>query len=83
MIPSHHAIQVTVQIGKQGITPTLITEIKNQLKTRKIIKIKLLQSALENKTKKELAKELAHLTSAELIHQVGFVVVLARRGYNS
>ena len=65
-----------LRIGKSGVTDSVIAEIKEQLKKRKLIKLKLLKSVIEGKDKKELAQEIADKTNSELIHQVGFVIVL-------
>jgi len=72
-------IEPILRIGKSGLTRGAIDEIKVQLKRNKLIKIKLLKSALEGKDKKELGKEIAAKTGSELIHQVGFVVVLHKK----
>jgi len=55
-----------MQIGKSGITQGLIRELQKQLKLKKLIKIKLMKSFIEDKNKKEVAKELARKTGAEL-----------------
>jgi len=72
-------LEPILRIGKSGLTPGAIEEIKKQLKKRKLIKLKFLKPALEGKDRKELAKEIAEKTGSELIHQVGFVVVLYKR----
>ncbi len=38
-------IRPTIWIGRSGITPGIVIEIENQIKTRKIIKVKWLESA--------------------------------------
>jgi len=68
-----------MQIGKSGITQGLIRELQKQLKLKKLIKIKLMKSFIEDKNKKEIAKELARKTGAELIFQIGNVVVLGKK----
>ncbi len=72
-------LEPVLRIGKSGLTENVITEIKKQLQKKKLIKIKFLKPALVDKDRKELAKEIAEKTEAELIHQVGFVIVLYRR----
>ena len=54
-------------------------EIKKQLMQKKLIKLKLLQAAIGDRDRKELAREIAEKTNSELIHQVGFVIVLYKR----
>lgn len=72
-------LEPVLRIGKSGLTESVIEEIKKQLQKKKLIKIKILKSALEDKDKKELAKEIAQKTDSDLIHQVGFVIVLYRK----
>jgi RNA-binding protein len=68
-----------IQVGKAGITPGLITEIKNQLKHTEVIKLRLGRAFLAEHDRKQAAQELADLAKAVLVQQIGFVVVLARR----
>ena len=73
------ALNPIINIGKNGMTSEMVGHIKQLLKKRKLIKVKLLRSFLESMNKKEAAKKLCELTGAELIEQVGFVVVLYKR----
>jgi RNA-binding protein len=75
----HHALPVLVRIGKAGMTATVLDEIKKQIRKRKIIKVKFLPGHAAGKDKRQFAKELAEKTGTELVHQVGFVVVLQRK----
>jgi RNA-binding protein len=68
-----------MQIGKSGITAGLIRELRTQLKIKKIIKIKFMKSFIEDKDKKEVAKELAKKLNSMVISQIGNVVVLAKK----
>ena len=69
----------TVHVGKDGITDTLVDEVKLQLKTRKVVKVKLLPSAGEEK--KELAYELAEKANATMVDVRGSVVTLCEKRY--
>ncbi|MDO8642124.1 MAG: YhbY family RNA-binding protein [Candidatus Woesearchaeota archaeon] len=75
-----HTLSATVQIGKAGLTPTIVDELANQLKKRNLVKLKFLPSAFsEHPSKKEkqaFAAQLAEKVGAEIIQQIGFVVVL-------
>lgn len=75
----HHALPVLVRIGKLGITDTVLDEIKKQVRKRKIIKVKFLPGHAVGKDKRQFANELAEKTGTEIVHQVGFVVVLQRK----
>ncbi|MEM3567177.1 MAG: YhbY family RNA-binding protein [Thermoplasmata archaeon] len=44
-----HRIEATVRVGKNGITESVINEIRSQLKKRKVVKIKFAEM-LEEKT---------------------------------
>ncbi|MFC1691198.1 YhbY family RNA-binding protein, partial [Nanoarchaeota archaeon] len=70
------SIEPVVRIGKNGLTPAIIDEIKNQLRKRKIIKIKILKSALQQKTKKEFSDEIAEKTGSNLLKLIGSVIIL-------
>lgn len=72
-------MEAATHIGKNGITPSLIEEINRQLKDNKLVKIKVLKSALEEMSREELAKALAEKTGAELIEVKGNTVVLFKR----
>ena len=66
-----------IQIGKEGITDNLITQIDDTLDVRELIKIRVhLETA--PKTPKELANELAPALDAEVIQVIGGVIVLWR-----
>ena len=72
------ALEPQIRIGKNGLTANALEEIKSQLKKKKIIKIKILKSALDLKDKKEIVKDLQQMTESKVILQVGFVVVLSK-----
>lgn len=63
----------TIQVGKKGITPSLIQEIANQLELKDIVKIKVLKS-LENP--ESILQELATSCNAVIWRQVGRVGIL-------
>ncbi|MEM4246747.1 MAG: YhbY family RNA-binding protein [Candidatus Woesearchaeota archaeon] len=71
-----HSLPVLVRIGKAGITPAILEEIKKQVKKRRIIKVKFLPAHAAGKDKKQFAGELAKKTGTTVISQAGFVVVL-------
>ncbi|MEA2036057.1 MAG: YhbY family RNA-binding protein, partial [Nanoarchaeota archaeon] len=64
-----------IRIGKKGITDNVVSDIKNHLKNRKVIKVKMLRSFFENKDKKLVAKEIAEKTDSILVDTIGFVFV--------
>ena len=40
----YHELKPTIWVGKQGMTGTIIEEIRSQIKVRKVIKVKWLES---------------------------------------
>ncbi len=69
-------LEPVIRIGKNGLTESTIKEIKKQLNKKKLIKVKLLRSFINDKNKKQVAKDIAQETNSRIIDLVGFVVVL-------
>jgi putative YhbY family RNA-binding protein len=75
-------LEPVARIGKNGLTKGVSEEIKMHLKKKKLIKVKVLKSALteNNELKKETLKEfgifLAQNTGSELVQAIGLNVVL-------
>ncbi|MBU1204999.1 MAG: YhbY family RNA-binding protein [Nanoarchaeota archaeon] len=69
-------LEPVIRIGKNGLTESTIREIKKQLNKKKLIKVKLLKAFINNRNKREVAKEIAQKTNSQLIDLVGFVIVL-------
>ena len=67
-------LKPTVWIGKQGSTDTMIDEIVSQLKKRKLIKVKWLQSTEVD------PESLAVQAKARLVEVRGRTMVLAEKG---
>jgi RNA-binding protein len=72
-------LDAIIQVGKSGLTPSAIEEIKRQLKDYKLIKVRLLKSAIEESPREELGKKLAAETGSELIEVKGHTVVLYKK----
>ena len=73
-----HSLPILVRIGKAGVTPTIIEEIKRQVRKNRVIKVKFLAGNAAGKDKKAFARDLAAKTNTKLVAQVGFVAVLSR-----
>lgn len=69
-------MSATIQVGKKGITPSLIQEIANQLELKDIVKIKVLKS-LENPV--SILQELATSCNAVLLKQIGRIGILVSK----
>lgn len=65
-------------VGKNGLTEEVKEEIKKQLKNKKLIKVKVLRSFIEESevNKKDFAMQLAQEVGAELVQKIGFVLIL-------
>ena len=69
----------TIWVGKDGLTPQLSSEIENQLEKKKMLKIKILKSALQQDTAQAIASKAAEQTGASLVEVRGHVIILYRR----
>lgn len=66
----------TVWVGKKQVSQELIGEIKKQLKSREVVKIKILKSALGEEKTREIASTIAEQTEAALIEVRGHTFIL-------
>lgn len=72
-----NSLEPIIQLGKEGISENLISQIDDTLDARELIKIRVhLETA--PKTPKELAGELAEALQAEVIQVIGGIIVLYR-----
>jgi RNA-binding protein len=71
-------ISPILNIGKNGVTDTLIEELNKQIKANRLVKVRVLKSAEEGKDVKAIADEIAEATRSTLIEVRGRTVVLYR-----
>ena len=70
----------TIWVGKEGLTPQLHVEIENQLSKTKMLKVKVLKSALVGQdTAATIASKAAEQAGASLVEVRGHVFILYRR----
>ena len=69
----------TIWIGKEGLTPQISTEIEKQLNKNRMLKVKILKSALQQQTAKIIATKAAEDAEAALVEVRGHVFILYRR----
>ena len=69
----------TIWIGKDGLTPQLSSEIEKQLNKNKMLKVRILASALQKETAKAIAAKAAEDAEAALVEVRGHVFILYRR----
>lgn len=71
-------LEPVFQIGKEGISPNLVSQIDDALDARELLKVRVhLDTAPE--TPREFADALADSLSAEVIQVIGGVIVLYRK----
>ena len=66
-----------IQIGKEGISDNLISQIDDTLDARELLKIRV-HLETSPKSPKELAQELAEALQADVIQVIGGIIVLYR-----
>ena len=73
---------ITLHVGKNGITDTVIEEIKLVLKKYRIVRLKFLKTFMEEEKKKRSKKEIyqgiAEQANAKIEKAVGFTVILKK-----
>ncbi len=85
-IPGHVLAQAksrefrpSVRIGKAGLTETVLDEIRQQLQSRDLVKIKVNKGLFEREQRREVWNYLAENTDSVLVLQRGNIGVLWRR----
>lgn len=66
-----------LQVGKNGIVDTLVTQVSDALRAREIVKMKVLEGAML--TPAEAAAELSEKTKSEVVQVIGNKIVLFKR----
>lgn len=73
------ALEPALQVGKSGIG-AVVDELRTQLKSQKLVKVKFLKAAFFEGDRHELADRLANLTGSELVEVRGNTAVFRRKG---
>ena len=71
-----HHLDALVQVGHQGITPTVIQALDDALRARELVKVALGRNA--DASAKDAARELAEAVDAEVVQVIGKTVTLFR-----
>ena len=69
----------TILIGKSGVSEEVLKEVEKQLEKRKMVKVKLLGTALKGSKTKQIAAQIAERTEASLVEVRGHTFMLYRR----
>jgi RNA-binding protein len=72
-----NTIDPIIQIGKGGISPTVLSQVDEALEARELIKVRVLQNSVEEP--KEAAAQIAREVSAELVQVLGRNMILYRQ----
>lgn len=65
------------QIGKGGISDTLISQVSDALRKRELVKLRVLDNSMY--TAREAAEEIAEKTGSEVVQVIGSRFVLFKR----
>lgn len=71
-------VDVSLQVGKNGVTPATLEELSAQLKKRKLVKVRLLPASQESASTEDQTKALAEGTHSTLIETRGHTAVFFR-----
>ena len=69
----------TIWVGKEGLTSGVAAQVEAQLNRTKMVKIRILRSALVEDTAKAIATKTAAQVDAQLVEVRGHVFILYRR----
>lgn len=73
-----HHLKPVVRIGQEGVTASVIGEIRQQLLSHELIKVKWSGLSKKEGNKRQQAEELAEKAGAHYVHLVGQTVFLYR-----
>ena len=71
--------QPNVWIGKSGASVEVLKEIEKQLDKNKMVKVKMLKTALKNGEAKQVAMQTAEQTASSLVEVRGHTFMLYKR----
>jgi RNA-binding protein len=72
-------LKPTIHVGKDGITDSLIEEVKLQVKTRKVVKIRMLPASGDEKD--VIAKEISERSGVVLVDVRGSIILLTQQDF--
>lgn len=76
-----HHLDPIFQVGKGGVSETMLQQIKEALEARELLKVSILQNNEDDKH--EVAEALAEGTGAELVQLIGHTVILYKQSVNN
>ncbi len=69
----------TIWVGKEGLSPQVTAQVEKQLQKAKMVKIRILKSALQTETAKAIATRTAEQVGAALVEVRGHVFIVFRK----
>jgi len=66
-------------IGKNGLTESVLNNIKSELSRHKLVKLKILKSYISENDKDAVFKDIVENTGAKVVHKIGFTITLTKR----
>ncbi|MFD1864017.1 ribosome assembly RNA-binding protein YhbY [Planococcus chinensis] len=76
-----HHLDPIFQVGKGGVSGTMLRQIEEALEARELVKISILQNNEDDKN--DVANQLAEGTAAELVQLIGHTVILYKQSVNN
>ena len=74
------SLDITIRVGKSGLTESLISELDSQLRTRNLVKVKVNRGIADvSSLKDELWQKMAESTSSNIILARGNIAVFHRK----
>jgi len=73
-----HHLKPVVRIGQEGVTESIIGEIRQQLLSHELIKVKWSGLSKQEGNKKQQAEKFAEKAGAHFVHLIGQTVLLYR-----
>ena len=71
-----HELKPAIRIGKNDVTENIINDVKMLVKKKKIVKIKVLRSALNSATMKDIADKIVKEANLKIVQIRGHSVVV-------
>jgi RNA-binding protein len=67
-----------ITIGKNGLTDSVLNNIKVELVKHKLVKIKILKTYISENDKESVFKDIAEKSGAKVVHKIGFTITLTK-----
>lgn len=72
-------LEVVLIVGKGGLSTQVIGELMRQLRSKRLVKLRLLKNTKGDKPLKQVAQELAVQCNAQLVQRVGNTITLYKK----